>query len=331
MEIRKLQTTAAGTFIVTIPKEWTQKLSLKRGDLVSVELEQSDIVISSTKAKVANQTKSLSIDDFKDQKLLELCITASYIQGHDITEIVSSSKINPDQKRWIRQAVDGLIGVEIEEDYANRVILQNLVDPSKFNIDKLLEKFSTTSNAVFHDAINALIQNDLTLAQDAYERGEQSTKLYRLLMRQALHAARSRKMRDEMNMPDVSNVVVKIIATREIGRMAYYAMRIAQHVSEIEKKLDEQIIGIIQKMAKITTEMQEQSLKALLNRDLDLASTIIDKMASVRKQYEAAYVLLPKQSERSSLALSLIIRDIRAVAGYAVALADDAVLGVFEE
>lgn len=331
MEIRKLQTTAAGTFIVTIPKEWTQKLSLKRGDLVSVELEENDIVISSTKAKVANQTKSLSIDEFKDQKLLELCITASYIQGHDITEIVSSSKINPDQKRWIRQAVDGLIGVEIEEDYANRVILQNLVDPSKFNIDKLLEKFSTTSSAVFHDAINALIQNDLTLAQDAYERGEQSTKLYRLLMRQALHAARSRKMRDEMNMPDVSNVVVKIIATREIGRMAYYAMRIAQHVSEIEKKLDEQVIGIIQKMAKITTEMQEQSLKALLNRDMDLASTIIDKMASVRKQYEAAYVLVPKQSERSSLALSLIIRDIRAVAGYAVALADDAVLGVFEE
>jgi phosphate uptake regulator len=331
MEIRKLQTTAAGTFIVTIPKEWTHKLSLKRGDLVSIELEENDIVISSTKAKVTNQTKSLSIDEFKDQKLLELCITASYIQGHDVTEIVSSTKINPDQKRWIRQAVDGLIGVEIEEDYANRVILQNLVDPSKFNIDKLLEKFSTASTAVFHDAINALIQNDLTLAQDAYERGEQSTKLYRLLMRQALHAARSRKMRDEMNMPDVSNVVVKIIATREIGRMAYYAMRIAQHVSEIERKLDEQTIGIIQKMAKITTEMQEQSLKALLNRDMDLASTIIDKMASVRKQYEAAYLLLPKQSERSSLALSLIIRDIRAVAGYAVALADDAVLGVFEE
>jgi len=331
LEIRKLQTTAAGTFIVTIPKEWTQKLSLKRGDLVSVELEENDIVISPTKTKMSSESKSLNIDQFKDQKLLELCITASYIQGHDITEIVSSSKINPDQKRWIRQAVDGLIGVEIEEDYADRLILQNLIDPSKFHIDKLLEKFSTTSGAVFQDAINALIQNDLTLAQDAYERGEQSTKLYRLLMRQALHAARSRKMRDEMDLPDVSNVVVKIIATREIGRMAYYAMRIAQHVSEIEKKLDEQIIAIIQKMAKITGEMQEQSLKALLNRDLDLASTIIDKMVSVRKLYESAYTLIPKHSERSSLALSLIIRDIRAVAGYAVALADDAVLGVFEE
>ena len=331
MEIRKLQTTAAGTFIVTIPKEWTEKLAMQKGDLVSVELEENDIVISPTRIKPSPQSKSLDIDQFKDQKLLELCITASYIQGHDITEIVSASKINPDQKRWIRQAVEGLIGVEIAEDYAGRVVLQNLIDPSKFQINKLLEKFSTTSSAVFQDAINALIQNDLTLAQDAYERGEQSTKIYRLLMRQALQASRSRKIRVEMELQDISNVVVKIIATRELGRMAYYAMRIAQHVSEVDKKLEPQLTATIQKMAKMTVEMQEQSLKALLTRDLNLASTIIDTMINVRKLYESAYSLIPRNSDRSSLALSLIIRDIRAVAGYAVALADDAVLGVFEE
>lgn len=331
MEIRKLQTTAAGTFIVTIPKEWTEKLAMQKGDLVSVELEENDIVISPTRIKPSPQSKSLDIDQFKDQKLLELCITASYIQGHDITEIVSASKINPDQKRWIRQAVEGLIGVEIAEDYAGRVVLQNLIDPSKFQINKLLEKFSTTSSAVFQDAINALIQNDLTLAQDAYERGEQSTKIYRLLMRQALQASRSRKIRVEMELQDISNVVVKIIATRELGRMAYYAMRIAQHVSEVDKKLESQLTATIQKMAKMTVEMQEQSLKALLTRDLNLASTIIDRMINVRKLYESAYSLIPRNSDRSSLALSLIIRDIRAVAGYAVALADDAVLGVFEE
>jgi len=332
LEIRKLQTTAAGTFIVTIPKDWTEKLQLHKGDMVSVELDDNDIVITPTKVRSSSsQTKSMDIEQFKDQKLLELCITASYVQGHDITEIVSPSKINPDQKRWIRQAVEGLIGVEIAEDYADKVILQNLVDPLKFNIDKLLEKFSTNAGAVFQDAIKALIQNDLNLAQDAYERGEQSTKLYRLLMRQTLQAARSRKIREEMMLQDISSVVVRIIATRELGRMAYYAMRIAQHVAEVEKKLDEQIVSLIQKMSKATLEMQEQALKALLTRDLALASSIIDKMANVRKLYEAAYPLIPKHSDRVSLALSLIVRDIRAVAGYAVALADDAVLAVFEE
>jgi AbrB family looped-hinge helix DNA binding protein len=330
MEVRKLQTTAAGTFIVTIPKDWAESLELKKGDLVNVERDGSDIVITPTKARQSTQTNSINIEQFKDQKLLELCITASYIQGHDITEIHSKSKISPDHKRWVRQAVDGLIGVEISEDYANRIVLQNLIDPSKFDIDTLLEKFASTSKAVFQDAINALIEIDVSLAQDAYERGEQTTKLYRLLMRLAIQATKSRNIREQMKIRDASTVVIRIIAIRELGRMAYYAMRIAQHVGEIEKKLDEQVITIIQKMTKISTEMQDHALDALLKKDLATASSIIDRMIQVRRLYETASPLVGKQTERTALALSLIIRDIRAFAGYAVALADDAVLGVFE-
>ena len=329
MEVRKLQTTAAGTFILTIPKEWATKLRLEKGDPVGVELEEGSIIVTPTKSKPVQQARSLEIDEFKDQKLLELCITASYIQGHDVTEVVSKSKILPDQKRWIRHAVEGLIGVEIAEDYADRVILQNLVDPQRFEMDKLLERFSVTSEAVLQDAIKAFIENYLTLAQDAFERGDESTKLYRLLMRLALLAAKNKKIRDDMKLGDFSTVAVKIIAIRELGRMAYYAMRIAQHVGEIDRKLDENVISLIQKMTKTTIEMQQQAFTALLKKDLALASSVIDRMALVRKQYDAAHAIAIKQSERTSLSLSLIIRDIRAVAGYAVALADDAVLGVF--
>ncbi|MCL4519302.1 MAG: AbrB/MazE/SpoVT family DNA-binding domain-containing protein [Thaumarchaeota archaeon] len=330
MEVRKLQTTAAGTFIVTIPKEWAQALSLKKGDLVNVEMEDNDIVVSSTTTKQNPPSKSLFVEEFKDQKLLELCITASYIQGHDITEIRSKAKMAIDQKRWIRQAVEGLVGVEIAEDYADKMVLQNLIDPFKFDINSLLEKFASISRAVLQDAIRALIERDLSLAQDAFERGEQSTKLYRLIMRLSLQAARSRKIRDQMNLSDISSVVIKIIATRELGRMAYYAMRIAQHVSEVEKKLDEETASMVQKMTRISVEMQDHALKALLQKDLAMASTIIDRMVQVRRLYEAALPLITKLDDRLSLALSLIIRDIRAYAGYAVALADDAVLGVFD-
>ncbi|HKW04314.1 MAG TPA: PhoU domain-containing protein, partial [Nitrososphaerales archaeon] len=206
---------------------------------------------------------------------------------------------------------------------------QNLVEPSRFEVDKLLERFSATSEAVFQDAIKAFIESDLTLAQDAFERGEESTKLYRLLMRLVLLAAKNRKVRDEMKLGDFSTVATKIIAIRELGRIAYYAMRIAQHVGEIDKKLDEGVVSMIQKMTRITLEMQKDASIALLSKDLDLASSVIDRMAQVRKLFEGAHAIAIKQSERTSLSLSLIIRDIRAIAGYAVALADDAVLGVF--
>lgn len=330
MEIRKIQTNAAGTYIITIPKEWAEDLALKKGDLVQVELEDRDIVISSTKSKQISHSKPLQIEEFKDQKLLELCITASYIQGNDVTEIHSKTKFGPDQKRWVRKAVDGLIGVEIAEDFADHLVLQNLIDSSKFDIDELLKKFAATSKAVCEDSIRALSNVDLSLAQDAYERGEQSIKVYRLLMRLALQAAKSKNIREHMKLHDISSVIVKIIAIRELGRMAYYAMRIAQHVAEVDKKLDDQLIQTLQKLLKTTIEMQEESLSALMNKDLLRASALVDRMVHVRKLYEAAFLMIPRHNERTAIALSLIIRDIRAVAGYAVALADDAVLGVFD-
>jgi phosphate uptake regulator len=327
MEIRKLQSTAAGTFIVTIPKRWTDKLKLHKGDLVSLELDGSDIVITPTTPKAVLPSRSLRIDEFKDQKLFELFLTSSYIAGNDVSEVVSKNMMPPEQKRWIRHATDGLIGVEIAEDYSNRVELQNLADPSRFEMSKILERFSNTSKAIFKDAIQSLSQGDLALAQDAYERGYESTKLYRLLMRLALQAINSRQLREEAKLGSVSNVVVTIIAIREMSRMAYYAMRIAQHVPEVEHKLEENLSSVIQKMTRTTIEMQEGAFEALISKEISVASSVIDRMPQVRKMYDSAQSLVMKQSERTALALSLIIRDIRAIAGYAVALADDAVLG----
>lgn len=330
MEIRKLQTTAAGTFIVTIPKVWVAQLGLQKGGLVNMELSEGELVVSPVGPRVGAQSRQLMIDGSLDRKMLELSITASYIQGHDITEVKAKGAILPEQKRWIRDAVENLVGVEISEEYSDKVVLQNLVDPLKFDLGKSMEKFSATSLAVLNDSTTALRSGDKMLAQDAYERGYQSTRLYRLLMRLAIQGVRNRKLRDEMKIVDVGEIVVKTMAIKDLGRIAYYAMRVAQHVSETEKLPDPVILDFIEKMSRTTSEMQERAFEAFMKEDLRLASTVIDGMDEVRKTYDAIYLgSLKRDKPKESLAVSLIARGIRGIAGYAVALADDAVLAVF--
>lgn len=330
MEIRKLQTTAGGTFIVTIPKEWVPKLGLERGGLVYMDLEEGDMVVSPVSSRVSGQPRPLKIDGSLDRKMLELSITASYIQGHDITEVVSDGTILPEQKGWIREAVENLVGVEISEEYSDRLILQNLVDPLKFDLPKSMEKFSGTSLAVLGDAVKALSRGDKMLSQDAYERGYQSTRLYRLLMRLAIQGVRNRKLRGEMKIDDVSDLVVKVMAIKDLGRIAYYAMRVAQHVQETERVPETATLQAIESMGQVTGEMQEKAFEAFTKKDLGLASSVIDRMDEVRKLYGAFHLAgLRKEKSRDSLPLSLITRDIRGIAGYAVAIADDAVLSVF--
>jgi phosphate uptake regulator len=330
MEVRKVQTTAAGTFLVTIPKDWASKMGFEKGGAVSMELEGEDLVLSPVRQRQSTQMRPLDIDKVKDRKMLELSIGAAYIQGHDVTEIVSKNKVLPEQKRMIRETVDNLTGVEVTEEYSDRVVLQNLVDPRMFDLDKSMKKLCDSSLVVLRDAMAALKNGDGVLAQDAYERGVQSTKLYKLLMRLDLQILRNRKLRSELKSYDVDALVARIMAIKDMGRSAYYSYRVAQHVMEVGEITDSGVMSVLEKMSRTTVRMQEGAFDAFMKQDLELASSVIDKMDEVRKYYETILSSPPKNLGSSkSLPFSLIVRDLRGIAAYAVALADDAVLAAF--
>ena len=75
--------------------------------------------------------------------------------------------------------------------------------------------------------------------------------------------------------------------------------------------------------------MQTLAMKALLSRDIGAADSVFRKMPMVRQLYESGFTLPMKGKGRDAYHLTLILRDVRGIAGYAVALADDAVLGIF--
>jgi phosphate uptake regulator len=330
VEVRKVQTTAAGTFLVTIPKDWASKMGFEKGGAVSMELEGEDLVLSPVRKRQSTQTRPLDIDKVRDRKMLGLSIDAAYIQGHDVTEIVSKDKILPEQKRMIRETVDSLTGVEVAEEYSDRVVLQNLVDPRMFDLNRSMKKFCDSSLVVLGDAVVALRKGDGVLAQDAYERGVQSTKLYKLLMRLDLQILRNRKLRSELKSYDVDGLVARIMAIKDLGRSAYYSYRVAQHVMEVEQISDSGTMSALERMSRTTIRMQEGAFAAFMKEDLELASSVIDKMDEVRKSYEEILSSPPKNlGSAKSLSFSLIVRDIRGIAAYAVALADDAVLASF--
>lgn len=328
MFVRTIQQTAGGTYVVTLPKEYVKSLGLDKKHVVRIELEEDRIILTPAATKPTMQSKIIKTSDFKDPKLLGLAIVNFYIMGHDVAEVVSEEKMTPAQKKMVREAVENLIGVEIVEDYADRVVLQSLVDPSKFEIDVLLERFTQFSRAVMRDAARALRNDDKALARDAYERGQELTRQYRLMMRICFQALRSSTVRESIKAGDVSNLVVRIIAVRELGRVAYYCMRMAERVEEIEKAGDD-VVETVEEMTKVVDGMLEDALQALIKQDLDLASTVIDKMETVRNLYAKAFKQIIRKPEKEANILGLIIRAVRAIAGYGVALADDAILGTF--
>ncbi|GBC68370.1 hypothetical protein HRbin01_00051 [archaeon HR01] len=329
MEIRRIQTTAGGTYIVTLPRSAVEQLGLSKGDMVSVHMDDGKLVLTPAVARTPRQTKIVRIEDFPDPKMLELAIVNLYIGGHDVAEIVSDRPIGLSQKKSIRTAAEGLMGIEILEDYSSRVVLQTLVDPSKFELDDLLAKFSSICRAILNDSLISITTGDRALASDAYERGVESTRLYRLMMRICFQALRNIRVRESIKVGSLTSLVVRIIAVRELGRIAYYSMRVAERTGELGSKLPDEILSSTSAMGEIVLDMLEKSVQSLLECNPSLASQVIDRMAEVREHYSNIFRMIIRRPEKEAYTLGLIIRAFRSVAGYAVALADDAILESF--
>ena len=127
-------------------------------------------------------------------------------------------------------------------------------------------------------------------------------------------------------MYDVDGLMARLLAIKDLGRSAYYAYRVSQHVTEAGRP-GSGTTAQIEKMARTTAKMQEDAFEAFMKKDVDLAGAVIDRMDLVRGSYnEISSTFLTSLGAAEFLPYSLIVRDIRGIAGYAVALADDAVL-----
>ena len=325
-EIRKLQVTAGGTYILTIPKEWAETLKAEKGTMLNMELDNGSIIISSNMIR-ETESHSINMAGIVDRKSLELRIISSYILGHDITEIYSEDHDN-EWKDWVKETLKGLIGIEISEEYSGRILLQNLIDPYKFDLTSSMDKFVKNSMAVLSDSIISLSRNENFLSKDAYNRGKELIRTYRLLMRLVILAGKDKELCTKYRFSNLTDTTMVAIAIREIGRIAYYAMRTAEHSSEFEYKLDTSLLESLKDMEKLTEEMVTKSFKSLMERDISLASWVMDSMVRIREIYEKIMESSSFLNMKGRLTISLIVRDLRAIAGYAVALADDSILGI---
>ena len=78
IDIRKLISFGKGSFVISIPKGWVTKNRLKKGDLISLNDEGYELVISSNSTTNSQDQKEISIQ------------TAGKPMDHIKTEIVSA-------------------------------------------------------------------------------------------------------------------------------------------------------------------------------------------------------------------------------------------------
>lgn len=330
MEIRRLQQIKGGSFILSLPKEWIEKRNLQRGEEITV-FEEDDGTLRLYPTKMEHEEPAevvLAFEDFPEVKALEYCIGTYYIQGSNKISIKSKKLIPADDKKRLKMLRVELPGVEVAEERADAITFHVMIDPSAFLLESLIEKTSAFSLQLQEDAVKSILNNNFQLASEVIERSTEALRHYRMTIRQVALASSSKAIAKRVGVKDCRECVTFALIARDLNRLVYHSYSIARQFLSLKGKagISREILSMIGDMSSIVYEMQRDAVKSFLKKDVMLAIATMRRMNDVRRKEETLLTTIQKRVKDAKLtvALSHIARDIRRIAGYSVAIADDA-------
>jgi len=330
MEIRRLQHIKGGSFTLSLPKEWVEMRKLKRGEEIAV-FDEEDGSLRLYPIKMEREEPAevvLSLEDFPEVRALAYCIGTYYIQGSNKISIVSKKMIPADVKKRLKLLRMDLPGVEVAEERADAISFHAIVDPAAFLLESLIEKTSSFSLHLQEDAIKSIVSNDFQLANEVIERSKEALRHYRMTIRQVALASFSKAIARKVGVKDCRECVTFALIARDLNRLVYHSSSIAMQFLTLKgkAKISHEILRIIEDISSIAHEMQSDSVQAFLKNDIMLAIATMGKMSDVRQQEKKLLKIILKRVKDADLAVTLshIARDLRRIAGYSVAIADDA-------
>lgn len=328
MEIRRLQRIKGGSFTLSLPKNWVEKRKLKRGEQIAVSEEEDGSLRLYPVTKIHEKPLEviLALEDYPNLRDLEYSVLTFYIQGSTKISITSKKIIPAEQKRRLKLLRTDLPGVEIAEEEAKKLSFQVLIDPAAFILESLIEKTSAFSLLLQEDAVRSMVEQNSQLAEEVLERSGEAQRHYRMTIRQVALASLNKSIAKEVGVKSCQECITFALMARDLSRLVYHSSSIARHTLTIkEASVDREILDIVANMSKVAYEMQKEAVQAFLKKDVKLAVVTMGKMDIIRKNEKTLLTKIMKVRDvDTAVTLSMIARDLRRIAGYSVAIADDA-------
>ncbi len=184
---RKVQQTGGSTFIVSIPSKWAKENGLKRGTELILEEEDGNLLIRGKSVEHQEVVKSINLEnDGKDRNLLQRTMTSFYISNFDTLVIRTNGHMKPGLREEIRRFSKVVMGVEIFEESANSVVLQNVIDSSTFPLNNSVRRMSLNVETMLADVIEGIKKKDPDLLESIEKRDDDVDRYQWYIYREVL-------------------------------------------------------------------------------------------------------------------------------------------------
>ncbi|WP_440007982.1 PhoU domain-containing protein [Halomicrococcus sp. SG-WS-1] len=323
METRKVQVTGGSTYTVSIPKSWANENGIEAGSKVEFHPEGDSMLLS---PESANDTieGTFDITGLEGANLTRTVFTL-YVSGFDVISL-ETPRINADQRRVIRDATQGLVGLEVIEETGDRVVLQDLLDSSELSIHNAVTRIRLVALTMLEDALTALVENDDELANDVIERDDDVDRLWFMVARVFRSALRNPSAAADIGLPRETCFDFHSSA-RQLERIADHAAKIAQLSLDLEE-IPEEVADALWELHDDSTEVVDMAMDALFEDDgpeaTELANDARERVRGIDEHNRHVSDLIRDLDAQQSQLLRLVVDSLSRCADYGGNVAETA-------
>jgi Phosphate uptake regulator len=317
---RRIWRIKGGSYITSLPKEWVEKNKLNEIYMVE-DLDGNLKIINPLTEKERHVI--IEVENFKDPSTIEYSVLTSYMQGADKISVVSKEAIDLNIKKRLRELKNELIGADISQDKSDSIVYQILIDISSYTINDSILSFNAFISDIHNDTMTAIKEFNKRLANEILDRVKDGIRKYRFMIRQIAIASQNITIARKIGINNYRHVIIYGVVASHLNRILHHTVAVNTHLLKIEEK-DDVANEYVIKMAEHAARMRNDSITALIKRDIALATNVI-KLMNIQKNLEEEllnYLFTGKVSQRNAVSYSMIGREFRRVSGYAVGISD---------
>jgi phosphate uptake regulator len=281
VEIRRLQSTRDGTFLVTLPKEWAKRFKLQKGSPIHVK-ERVDGCLILDPRYGAEETQEIVL---KPSQRIEDSILSSYLLGYEFVAVEEPGGLGEADRNRIKRTASRLIGVEVIEEDEKRILLQCLLRATAIPPEKILRRQYILSKSLLDDAFRVLLSLNLEEAGKVRNKDEEIDRLYFLLVRILRSLIVNPRLGEKLGISPIDCLDYRLVASL-VERIADTSVEVAELVGRLKAQggIPKAFLGFLEKFSGKLSSTYEDAVKALFSRG---EKTVNQALKSLRDAAES--------------------------------------------
>ncbi|MEM4781814.1 MAG: PhoU domain-containing protein [Halalkalicoccus sp.] len=272
MDTRKVQVTGGSTFTVSIPKEWATENGIEAGTEIAFYPEGESLLLSPRQGEGIVEG-TLNIADLHGRDLTRAVVTI-YVSGFDVIRL-ETEQVTAGQRRSVRDATQGLVGLEVVEETSEHVVLQDLLDSGQLSVHNAVTRMRLIAMTMLADAVRALIEDDDDLAADVIERDDDVDRLWFMVSRVFRSTLRNPGAAAEIGLGREACFDYHSSA-RQLERIADHSAKIANIALDLGE-IPEEVAEALEELHEDAAAVVERAMDAFLEEDSDQATRLANR------------------------------------------------------